>query len=55
MNEGRREVTAQLFNSSIQTGEIPWEWGNATIVPLFKSEIHVELNHVTTDHSVKQV
>ena len=27
---------AQIFNKSMQTGDVPREWGDALIVPLFK-------------------
>src|SRR6218665_3000021 len=30
------EVLAQIFNKSMQTGEVPQEWRDALIVPLFK-------------------
>src|SRR6218665_3674293 len=30
------EVLAQIFNKSMQTGDVPQEWRDALIVPLFK-------------------
>src|SRR6218665_2836050 len=39
LHEGREEigeVLAQIFNKSMQTGDVPQEWRDALIVPLFK-------------------
>src|SRR6218665_2202121 len=36
VREEIREVIAQIFKKSMQTGDIPQEWRDALIVPLFK-------------------
>jgi hypothetical protein len=36
------ETLAQIFNKSMQTGEVPQEWRDALIVPLFKKGIRSE-------------
>jgi len=44
------EALAQIFNKSMQTGDVPQECRHTLIVPLFKKGIRSE--QVTTDQSV---
>src|SRR6218665_2477967 len=40
LHEVRKEIgeaLAQIFNKSMQTGDVPQEWGDALIVPLFRN------------------
>ena len=38
LHEVREEIEEVSFNKSMQTGDVPQEWRDALIIPLFKNE-----------------
>lgn len=50
MREEIAEALPQIFNKSMQAGDVPWEWRDALILPFFKNGNRSE--RATTDQSV---